>query len=285
MILDLTQTSTPGTHGSAGPLDYISASRLKTWQECRLKWYFRYVEKLPTVTSPALLTGKVIHSLLQFWNVSRWRGEDASLKRMQQVFDSCWSHQCEEDEMNWDSPEQEEKEKAKCWSILDHYLRHSPIPLDEKPEAVEVTVERDLLAHGLPPLIGIIDLVRSGGRIVDFKSTARTPNPLMVEHQNQVQLGCYALLYREATGRNESGLELHHLIKTKQPKLVVTPMEPINRLQVQGLVRQMESYVEGVLAEDFIPSPGMHCQWCDYFTQCRNFNPAVTKNKHTKKRT
>lgn len=260
---------TPSQSAQNDPLQYISASRLKAWQECSLKWYFRYIEQIPTTTSPALLVGKVVHTVLQFWSLSRWRGEDASVNRMQLVFESSWAQTCEEDDMAWDSPDHEEKEKIKAWSILEFYFRNTPIPENEKPEAVEVRVERDLDAHGLPPLVGIIDLVRSGGRIVDFKSTASTPNPSMVRHTNEIQLGCYALLYREATGHNEGGFEIHSMVKTKQPKLVVTPMEPMQPDQIRKLVRVMESYVRGVQAKDFLPSPGMHCQWCDYFRQCR----------------
>ena len=38
----------------SGPLDYLSASRLKTWQTCRLQFRFKYVDRLPTATNPAL---------------------------------------------------------------------------------------------------------------------------------------------------------------------------------------------------------------------------------------
>ncbi len=259
-------------HEAKDPLEYLSASRLKTWQECRLKWYFRYIEQIPTVASPALLVGKVVHAVLQAWNLARWRGEDASVECMEQEFQSSWLHGCDEEGMIWEGTEQEAKEKTKAWSILDHYLRHSPIPLEERPEAVEVRVERDLDAHGLPPLVGIIDLVRGGGRIVDFKTTARTPDLAMVEHQNEIQLACYALLYREATTTTEGGFEIHSLVKTKSPKLVITPMEPMSRDQIRRLVAIMESYVSGIEAEDFTPSPGLQCSYCDYFQQCRQWN-------------
>jgi hypothetical protein len=46
------------------------------------------------------------------------------------------------------------------------YLRETPIAPNEKPEAVEARVEADLT--GLPRLVGVIDLVRPGGRIVGF---------------------------------------------------------------------------------------------------------------------
>ena len=100
----------------------------------------------------------------------------------------------------------------------------------------------------------IIDLVRSGDRIVDFKSTARTPDP--VKHTNEIQPGCYALLYREAT---------------EEPKLVVTPLDPMKPAQIRQLLMIMGSYLRGIEAAEYLPNPGLHCQWCDYFKECRKW--------------
>ena len=60
--------------------------------------------------------------------------------------------------------------------MLEKYFIDTPIKADEIPEAVEVSVEADLTQHGLPVLIGVLDLVRSKARIVDFKSAAKTPD-------------------------------------------------------------------------------------------------------------
>lgn len=268
MIADATHL-TIAHDPQSNALDYISASRLKCFQECRLKFYFRYVEKIPTLTSPALFIGSLTHKVLQQWNLARWRGEDSDSKVMEEVFQKHWAEDQDESGIDWDDKEVVTRDKT--WGMLKHYFIGTPIPTDEKPEAVEVVAERDMLAHGLPPLRGVIDLVRKGGRIVDFKTAARTPASPMVEHQNEMQLGCYALLYREATGHDESGFELHHLIKTKEPKLVINFMEPFNPDQIRCLMKQMESYVQGVEAEDFVPSPGQHCMWCNHFAECQKW--------------
>ena len=251
----------------SGPLDYLSASRLKTFQTCRLQFFFRYVEKLPTATSPALFVGQIVHQVLQQWNLRRWRGEPADVEALWPVFSEHWLQDQPEEGIDWNGKEDDQKEKA--WNMLEHYLEQTPIPLAEKPEAVEVVVERDFEAAGLPPLKGVIDLVRQGGRIVDFKTTARTPDERQAAHLNEVQMSCYAVLYREATGHPESGMELHHLVKTKQPKLVVTPLSPMTPDQGRRLMAMMESYVAGIEAEDYVPSPGLHCGYCDFFEQCR----------------
>ena len=261
----------PASDPDSGPLDYLSASRLKCWQECRLKFFFRYVERIPSSSSPALFVGKAVHHVLQQWNLARWRGQAADTAAMEPHFLEYWETLSRDESIDcigWKGKEGEHREKA--WGMLGHYLRHTPIPLEEKPEAVEVIVECDLASYGhdLPPLRGVIDLVRAGGCIVDFKTSARTPDEELACLLHETQLGTYALLYREATGHEESGFELQFLIKTKQPALIVTSLSPVTPAQVRRLFRLMESLVRGVAAEDFIASPGLQCSYCDYQTQC-----------------
>jgi hypothetical protein len=58
--------------------------------------------------------------------------------------------------------EKEQAVKSATWDLIESYLRETPIAPDEKPEAVEVGVEADLSGHGLPLLVGVIDLLRAG---------------------------------------------------------------------------------------------------------------------------
>jgi putative RecB family exonuclease len=197
----------------------VSASRLNLWSSCRLKFYFRYVLQLSKPPTPALHLGKVVHSVLQQWNMARWRGEQLSSSAMIDLFVARWTDQ--EPGIDWDDKEDDLSKKASL--MLKTYFEQTPIPADEKPHGVEVRLEADLSQHGLPTLIGILDLVRPGGTIVDFKSSAQTPDPVRVVHQTEIQLTCYGVLYRDATGRKEAGFELHHLVKQKVPKLITYP--------------------------------------------------------------
>jgi CRISPR/Cas system-associated exonuclease Cas4 (RecB family) len=133
-------------------------------------------------------------------------------------------------------------------------------------------LEAEMGSHSLPSIIGVIDLVRGNGGIVDFKTTKQTPDPDRVAHQTEIQLTCYGMLYREATDQTEAGFELHHLVKLKAPKLVITSLPPITDKQKTRLFRQMESYVKGVQRQDFVPSPGLHCASCQYFNECRRWS-------------
>jgi PD-(D/E)XK nuclease superfamily len=246
----------------------VSASRLNCWLTCRLKFFFRYVQEIKKAPTPALHLGSVFHLVLKAWNMGRWKKQPFAIEPLRTLFEASWKEQPKQ--INWDGEEPEQKKSA--WSLLEVYFTETPIKANEMPEAVEVPMETDLSKHGLPTLIGILDLVRAGGRIVDFKTAGKTPSAEDAIHQNELQLNCYSIMYRDATGRSESGRELHHLIKTKKPKLIVTALEPMNARQQVRLFRMMNSYVEGLAREDFVPSPGLQCLGCEYINECRRWS-------------
>jgi putative RecB family exonuclease len=245
----------------------VSASRLRCWQQCRLKFYFRYVRAIRKPVTAPIHIGKVVHAVLQMWNMARWRREPFQIERFQKFFESDWQKRQVKDAVNWDSEEAEQR--TGTWTMLQTYFDQTPIQAEERPEAVEVPAEAQL--PGLPKLVGILDLVRAGGRIVDFKTTGKTPDSDKAEHLHEMQLSCYGVLYRDATGNKESGFELHHLVKLKTPKLIVTSLPPMSETQQTRLFRSVESYVEGLERRDFVPSPGFQCSACEYFNECRQW--------------
>lgn len=250
--------------------DSISASRLNLWNSCRLKFWFRYVEQIRKPITPALHVGSVVHAVLQAWNLARWRKEDSGLDAMRSVFEESWSPQENDRPVEWEEGE-ESTQKTAAWSLLDAYLRNSPIPHDERPEAVEVRVESDMREMGLPKLVGVIDLVRAGGRIVDFKTTSQTPTPERSAFLNEIQTSMYALLYREATGKKEGGIEIHHLVKLKTPKIVVVPLGPMTDLAETRLLRLIKNHVDGLMRRDIVPAPSFACAGCEFFQDCRKW--------------
>ena len=107
--------------------------------------------------SPALVTGSSTEdSSPRGWSAPTW-----------------WEDQRQQP-VRWDDGE-EASGQATAWSLLDLYLRQTPIPPNEMPEAVEVSVEVDLSQQGLPKLIGILDLVRAGGGVVNYRTVDQTP--------------------------------------------------------------------------------------------------------------
>jgi putative RecB family exonuclease len=187
------------------------------------------------------------------------------------MFEKSWVEDQKIEKVKWQKDE-EADEKKQGWALLQTYFSQSPVPSDERPEGVEVSAEADLSDRGLPKLIGILDLVRSGGRIVDYKTMGQTPKNEKAIHNNEVQLSIYSLLYRHSTGDREGGRELHQLVKLKVPKLIITSQGPMTAKEETRLFKQLESFVSGVEREDFVPSPGMQCQMCNFFNECRRWS-------------
>ena len=207
--------------------------------------------------------------MLKAWNKARWVQQPLSLKVVHETYQTAWADNTE-GSVEWE-PGEEEADKTTGWRLLDTYLRESHLPAEVKPDAVEVPVEADLQQHGLPRLIGILDLVQQR-QIIDYKTSATTPNADKVAHSTEIQTSSYAILYRHNTGAQEAGMQLHHLVKLKNPKVVITPLPSMSPAQQTRLFRQMEAYLEGLQRRDFIPSPGMHCSSCEYFNECRRWH-------------
>lgn len=267
----VTMPAAPAGRTKAELVATVSASRLTLWLQCRLKFMFKYVLGIAKPNTPARHVGSVVHAVLQQWNLARWRRAPLEGEMVEAVFEKAWTSTNEGEEIQWDDEEPEAVAKTAALGLVQMYLRDTPIPVGERPEAVEVMVEKDLTDRGLPTLVGVLDLVRAGGRIVDFKTSGKTPNAEIALHSNDVQLTAYALLYREATERRETALELHHLVKTKSPKLVVVESGPATETQTTRFLRLVESYVRGIESEDYVPSPGFACASCEFFNECRRW--------------
>jgi putative RecB family exonuclease len=245
----------------------VSASRLALFLACRLKFYYRYVAKIDKAKSAALHVGTTVHTVLSLWNKARWKGSPLTAEQIDTAYSRAWDDQ-EAEPINWEDDNEQDAEKQLGRKLLKAYFQQTPILPNSKPDAVEVSIEADLAAHGLPKLIGILDLVQDG-KIVDFKTTGQTPNPERAVHTNEIQLSVYSMLYREATNRDEAGMELHHLVKLKTPKVVVTSLPPATEHQHTRLFHLIEAYVDGLQRNDFVPSPGLQCSFCEFFNECR----------------
>ncbi|MCG8602300.1 MAG: PD-(D/E)XK nuclease family protein [Verrucomicrobiales bacterium] len=261
----------PEPSSNPGLLDYLSASRLKCWQTCRRQFFFRYVERIATPTAPALFIGQQVHECLKSLNWARWKSEPFDADQRRAEFDESWKRGLESESAPWKKEGDEANAKAQAWAMLETYFAESPVPYSETPEGVEVEVDCHLDRFGIR-LVGIIDLVRHGGKIVDYKTAARTPSSGSGPEQHATQLASYATLYRRATGQTESGFELHYLIKTKQPKILVSSLDPMSDRLEAEFFRLIEDYLEGIANKSWLTSPNQHCSWCPFTRECRKMS-------------
>ena len=81
----------------------------------------------------------MIHAVLQQWSLARWRRTPLDATAVTAAFDLAWTETGED--IAWDD---ESASKAAALATVVTYLAQTPIPVEERPEAVEVGVEVNL---------------------------------------------------------------------------------------------------------------------------------------------
>lgn len=252
---------------SDGCLDHISASSLKLYLGCSLKYYFKKVLKLPEETSQAFHLGKAVHAGLQAFHLGRWRGMSHDLQTVHTAYEKALSEQEEAEPVEYDDERDREKLFDTGKRVLTAYVESDHAKMPEIPLGVEVKLEEDF-AELPSPVLGYIDLVREGNVPVDFKTCASTPDLELEAFNHEIQLTLYQLLIESATGERVDGRELVFLVKTKTPKVIVHRLPPATQHEKDRVIEIAQAAVDGIYHERFHPQPGMACSWCSFRAEC-----------------
>jgi len=253
---------------------YVSPSRLNCWLSCPLKFRFTYIDGIRQPTTPSLFLGRVCHSAMETLYRHRQLGVILGAEEITRRMLEGWGQAMDEDGMSFDDAGEEQALQKQAVDLVTAYIRQ--MPADEpRPLAVEVAVEAPLVDPvtgenlGLP-MVGVMDLVldNPGGPLVcDFKTTARSGEPLETAHE--VQLTSYALLFRHSQGQDEGGLEIRSLVKTKTPKVEYHAYSARTEVHFRRLFAVLREYLDALDSGRFNYRPGFACGMCDYRQQCR----------------
>ena len=256
---------------------YVSPSRLSLWLRCPLSFRLRYLEGIKTPTTPSLFVGKLCHAVLEVHYRHQMLGVTLSPEDVIARMDATWAEAVDEEGMRFESAAEEAGLKTQAARLVAAYLKQ--VPSDEpRPSGVEVRMEAPLvdLVSGEDlgiPLLGIVDLLldtEEAARVIDFKTSSRSSPPFEVTHE--VQLSSYAWLYRQLTGRIESGLEIRSLIKTKTPKVEVHAYPARTEQHFRRLFGVIREYLDALDAGRFNFRPGWGCGMCEFRdTHCRRW--------------
>jgi putative RecB family exonuclease len=259
-----------------GVREYVSPSRLNCWIKCPRAFAFRYLDGIKTPTSPSLFLGSAVHAGLEVAYRHRQLGINLEAGDVAKRLLESWAGLVDEKGMTFHSPADEQALQKQAVDLVTAYLAYAPT--FEKPLAVEVALEAPLVDPvtgedlGMP-LLGIIDLVldyEAGPLITDFKTSAKSSEPLEIVHE--IQLTSYAYLFRQVNPWPESGLEIRSLIKTKVPKIEFHSYPARTEDHFRRLFAVVREYLDALDAGRFNFRPGFGCAMCDYREQCRGWD-------------
>lgn len=226
----------------------LSYTAISTYQQCSLKYKFKYVDRLPAKPSPYLSFGSSIHAALEYF----YKNKGGLLKGLK---------------LNWqrggyESIEQEKEFLVKGEEILKSFYKEHFDPL-KMPIALE---QRFSVSLGCVELSGVIDRVDAldrGYEVIDYKTSKRLPSPKKLE--NDLQLPIYAMAVEEIYGQLPEKLSFYYLVPNKVISLSKTGAEIDKTRQI---VLKIADYIN---AGRFVPYKNYLCPWCDYQDICTSY--------------
>lgn len=272
----MTATTAPPVQPRAESRPHISASQLRSYSDCSLRWYLgrRY---RPEFISAALLWGSGVHAGIQHYYQKRLQGEETTLDEMLTAFDRVW----EEETL----PVRHGKKGETRDSIRQLATVMFEVFVKEAEPSQVIAIEERFeinLAEGLPPLVGYIDLieVRDGHVcLVDFKTAARKPNPDDVDAEQLILYGLSA--HRDGLVKSMGlplKLEYRFITKTKSPEMILVPVLP-DKCDARRVTEKAKIIVKGMRQDICFPNKGWQCAGCGYRKLCAKWPDLPVSDK------
>jgi len=238
----------------------ISYSQFATYRRCPHLYRLRYVDRIPAPVGPALHFGAAIHDALHRMYDPR-QLQRPSLEEVVEAFIRSWRGR----------QEQIPEETRQAYfdqgvSLLQgHYEKYSGSEEGRRTAATELQ-----FSVGLPgdhTVMGRIDRVDVVGdhalEVIDYKTSRSMPPVTTVE--KDAQLAIYRMAAEELYPDFEVTTTLFFLLHDHQ-------MRVKQRREFKDEIRaELLDMIVSVDLEEFDPTPGTHCDWCDYREHCRLF--------------
>ncbi len=253
-------------------MTHLSVSQVKLYLLCPLKYFYRYIQRLPAPPSSALTLGRAVHAALETnFRQKITTQQDLPLNHVTDAFSAAWD--AEAKETLFDEDEKTGDVKDEGIRILGVY--HSTVAPTIQPKAVEQSFE--LTFANVPYTFkGKIDLVDIHDTIIDHKTTKRAPTPAQVAQD--LQLTAYSMAHQTTQGRPEASLRFDVMVRlpaslrsaqagTKTPKIL--PFETHRQPRDHARFLKLLGYVaKGIHAGLFYPNPNFTCSGCPYRKHC-----------------
>jgi CRISPR/Cas system-associated exonuclease Cas4 (RecB family) len=251
--------------------NYLSYSSLTLYQNCPLRWHFKYVAGLPEATvSSSLVFGGAIHRCFEHYMNELMAGaEPPSLDALMGEYEAVWQGH-DMDKVRFGKDEQREGLTGLAQRMLAAFQTSSLA----RPEGTILGVEEELrgqVVPGCPDILGRLDLVieTEDALIVTDLKTSRSRWSRDQVEDSAGQLLLYHELARNLAPRKRVRLQFAVLTKAKQPTLDLLEV-PVNRQRIDRTKRIVERVWRAIEMGSFYPTPSpMQCPTCPFRAPCR----------------
>ena len=235
----------------------FSASGLKTYQDCPLRFRFSYILKIPEPpgASPAAAKGTAVHAVIEHLDPTK-----PAETQVPALLEQFWTPD------QFESTTQSEQDKVSARELVETYLawqaKNQNTIVEAEKEFSFTFAGREM--HGF---IDRIEQTPGGGYVViDFKSGSSKSSGITKKNlPENIQLNLYALAIKELYGKLPERTTLFYL-KDNNP-IDYQPTED----SVVAFAGNLEQMMAKILAGEFPAQPDyMRCGWCPYGDLCES---------------
>ena len=236
----------------------LSASKLETYEDCALRYFYEYVLRVGDESNVYAELGSLVHEVLRAFLDPDNDEVDYSLDGLHELGERMWR-----DDLARYRPQVEEARRD-YFDMLEHWWDAEGALVRPDVVAVERRFEVDVGPHKVTGSIDRVDRIDGGLRIVDYKTGSKeTPE---AEMPDNLQLAVYHLAACRDPELAACGpaTELD-LVFLRSMKVRSQPVTSDHEAATEARVLAV---ADRILAEEFEPSVHANCRVCAFHRVC-----------------
>jgi len=249
-----------------------SHSRLSTFEECKQKYKFRYIDKIKPDFEKSIEAhlGSSVHKALEWLYKSIISKSLPSIEDLIEEYVEYWeknyqnSFKIVKENMN-----SEDYFNKGITFLINYYKEH--YPFDDGTIAIEKEILITLDSEKNYRIKGFIDrltfnLEKNRYEIHDYKTSSSLPNQEKFEKDRQLAL--YGIAIKEIYGNSRDIILIWHYLDHNKKIYSTRTNEQYEELKrdVVKLIEEIEN------TNEFPPYPSILCDWCEYKSKCPAWN-------------
>ncbi len=248
-----------------------SHSKLSTFEQCQLKYKFKYIDELEPEIKQTIegFLGNKVHEVLEYIHQSIANKFIPSLDQIIQLYITNWNKGINDNiKIIRQDLNAEYYFNRGIRLLVDYYTEN--YPFKENTIATEKLIMFNLDREGKYKFRGYIDRIvfnelTNSYEIHDYK-TSESPKS-QYELDKDRQLAIYSIALREQFNTNNISLIWHFLSFNKKmySSRTIEQLEDLKQ-EIILLINKIESTTE------FKPNPGKLCDWCEFRKYCPVWN-------------
>jgi len=259
----------------------FSHSKLQTFEQCKLKYKFRYIDKIKPEIEKSIEAhlGEVVHDTLE------WLYKNVIIKRTPSIdetitfFSENWQKKYLPN-MLIVKKEFTDKDyfNKGVQFILDYYLKHQPFDDNTLELEKKIFIKLGEEQH---ELIGFIDrlaynLKTNEYEIHDYKTSNTLPSKEKIESDRQLAL--YSIAIKEQFGQDKEVCLIWHYLNFDKRICSRRTTEQIEQLKndILSTIKEINS------EKEFQYNKSKLCDWCEYHSICPAWKKEIKSIKEGK---